>query len=300
MNWNGKKMQTSKTAVALGFFDGVHIGHMSLINKIKELETEGLKSCVYTFDKHPSEIFGSGVKFICSFEDKIKLLEAAGINSVYVQKTDKQFLSVLPEEFVKTVLIDKLNAAHVVAGENFTFGKNKSGNADVLKKLCGENGIKCTIMPCKKIGKTVVSSSEIRKLIADGNIIKANEFLGRKYGYSGMVKPGTHIGEKLGFPTANITPDERNVLPPNGVYASVAEVDGKTYKAITNIGIAPTFDKTKKLIETNILDFDSDIYDKEISIFLTDMIRAEKKFASADELSAQIEKDIEKRRCLDE
>ena len=293
-------MQTSKTAVALGFFDGVHIGHMSLINKIKELETEGLKSCVYTFDKHPSEIFGKGVAFICSFEDKIRLLEKTGVNSVYVQETDAHFLSLSPEEFVKNVLIEKLNAMHVVAGENFTFGKNKSGSADVLKKLCAENGIKCTIMPCKTIGKTIVSSSEIRKMIADGNIRSANEFLGRKYGYCGIVKPGTQIGIKLGFPTANITPDERNVMPPNGVYASLAEVDGKTYKAITNIGIAPTFDKTKKLIETNILDFDSDIYNKEICIFLTDMIRPEKKFASADELAKQIEKDIEKRRCLDE
>jgi len=293
-------MQTSKTAVALGFFDGVHIGHMSLINKIKELETECLKSCVYTFDKHPSEIFGKGVKFICSFEEKVSLLEETGVTSVYVQKTDAAFLALSPEEFMQQVLIDKLNAAHVVAGENFTFGKNKSGNADVLKKLCAEAGIKCTIMPCKKIGETVVSSSEIRKMIADGNIRKANEFLGRKYGYSGTVKPGTHIGVKLGYPTANITPDERNVLPPNGVYASLAEIDGKTYKAITNIGIAPTFDKTKKLIETNILDFESDIYNKEIFVFLTDMIRQEKKFASADELCEQIEKDIEKRRCLDE
>lgn len=293
-------MQTSKTAVALGFFDGVHIGHMSLINKIKDLETEGLKSCVYTFDKHPSEIFGQGVELICSFEDKIRLLEETGVNSVYVQKTDKQFLSLSPEEFVKTVLIEELDAAHVVAGENFTFGKNKSGNAEVLKKLCAEEGIKCTIMPCKKIGETVVSSTEIRKMIASGNIRSANEFLGRKYGYSGVVKPGTHIGVKLGFPTANITPDEKNIIPPNGVYASAAVVDGSTYKAITNIGIAPTFDKTKKLIETNILDFEGDIYNKEIYIFLTDMIRTEKKFASADELSAQIEKDIEKRRCLDE
>ncbi len=300
MNWNGKKMQTSKTAVALGFFDGVHIGHMSLINRIKELEVEGLKSCVYTFDKHPSEIFGHGVELICSFEDKIRLLETTGVSSVYVQKTDKYFLSLSPEEFVKNVLIDKLNAAHVVAGENFTFGKNKSGTADVLKKLCAEKGIECSIMPCKKIGETVVSSSETRKMIAAGNIRTANEFLGRKYGYSGVVKPGTQIGVKIGFPTANITPDERNVMPPNGVYASEAVVDGKTYKAITNIGIAPTFDKTKKLIETNILDFDSDIYNKEICIFLADMIRPEKKFASAEDLSKQIEKDIEKRRCLDE
>lgn len=300
MNWNGKKMQTYKTAVALGFFDGVHIGHMSLINRIKELEAEGLKSCVYTFDKHPSEIFGRGVALICSFEEKIRLLEAAGVNTVYVQKTDEPFLSLSPEEFVKTVLIEKLSAAHVVAGENFTFGKNKSGNADMLKKLCAENGIKCTIMPCKMVGETVVSSTEIRKMIAEGNIRKANKFLGRKYGYSGTVKPGTHIGVKLGFPTANIVPGERNVMPPNGVYASQAVIDGKTYKAITNIGIAPTFDKTKKLIETNILDFDSDIYDKEICIYLTNMIRTEKKFASADELSGQIEKDIEKRRSFDE
>ncbi|MBR2472177.1 MAG: FAD synthetase family protein, partial [Clostridia bacterium] len=196
MNWNGKKMQTSKTAVALGFFDGVHIGHMSLINKIKELENEGLKSCVYTFDKHPSEIFGQGVELICSFEDKIKLLEETGVNLVYVQKADKLFLSLSPEEFVKKVLIDKLNAAHVVAGENFTFGKNKSGNADVLKKLCAENGIKCTIMPCKMVGDTIVSSTEIRKMIAEGNIRKANEFLGKNYGYRGLVKPGTHIGVK--------------------------------------------------------------------------------------------------------
>ncbi len=293
-------MQTSKTAVALGFFDGVHIGHMSLINRIKELETEDLKSCVYTFDKHPSEIFGQGVALICSFEDKIRLLEETGVNTVYVQKTDVHFLSLLPEEFVQKVLIEKLNATHVVAGENFTFGKNKSGNADVLKKLCAENGIECTIMPCKTIGETVVSSSEIRKLIASGKIQQVNEYLGRKYGYRGLVKPGTHIGVKLGFPTANIIPDEKNILPPNGVYASLAEVDGKTYKAITNIGIAPTFDKTKKLIETNILDFDGDIYDKDIYIYLIDMIRPEKKFASADELSVQIEKDIEKRRCLDE
>ena len=217
-----------------------------------------------------------------------------------MQKTDADFLSLSPEEFVEKVLINKLDAAHVVAGENFTFGKNKSGNADVLEKLCAENGIGCTIMPCKKIDDTVVSSSEIRKMIAEGNIRKANEFLGRKYGYCGTVKPGTQIGVKIGFPTANIIPDERNVLPPNGVYASLTEVDGTTYKAITNIGIAPTFDKTKMLIETNILDFDGDIYNKEICIFLTEMIRTEKKFASAEELSRQIEKDIEKRRCLDE
>ncbi len=300
MNWNGKKMQTSKTAVALGFFDGVHIGHMSLINKIKELEADGLKSCVYTFDKHPSKIFGTRMPLILSFEDKIKELKETGVNAVYVQETDKEFLSLSPEEFVQKVLIEKLSAAHVVAGENFTFGKNKSGNAEMLKKLCAENDIECTIMPYKTIGETVVSSTEIRKMITEGDIRSANEYLGRRYGYSGVVKPGTQIGVKLGYPTANITPDENIILTPNGVYASLAVIDGKTYKAITNIGIAPTFDKTKMLIETNILDFDGDIYNKEIRIFLVDMIRQEQKFASSDELSLQIAKDIEKRRNLDE
>jgi len=292
-----------KRAVALGFFDGVHIGHGALLEKTCAVAEEyALSPCVMTYKNHPSEILlGKSVPLINTPDERCHLISSLyGITDIVMKDFTKEYAALSCEEFFENILIGELDAAHVVAGENFTFGKNKSGNADVLKKLCAEAGIKCTIMPCKKIGETVVSSSEIRKMIADGNIRKANEFLGRKYGYSGTVKPGTHIGVKLGYPTANITPDERNVLPPNGVYASLAEIDGKTYKAITNIGIAPTFDKTKKLIETNILDFESDIYNKEIFVFLTDMIRQEKKFASADELCEQIEKDIEKRRCLDE
>lgn len=286
------------TSVALGFFDGVHLGHASLINKAKELAQGDIKSVVYTFDSHPSSFFGSTVPMITPGEERISILKSFDTDFLYLQKIDRDFLSISPQDFVTEILIKKLGAVHIISGENYTFGKDKSGNPELMKKICDTHGITYTVVPFCTDENDIISSSLIRSLLNEGNVRRANKLLGRPFAISGEVIHCRNIGHTLGFPTANILPKKDALLPLSGVYATDAIVDGKTYASITNVGSAPTFGEKKMIIETHILDFDEDIYSKNIKVEFINLLRPQQKFSSPDELVNQLKKDCETRRKL--
>lgn len=289
---------SSPTAIALGFFDGVHLGHASLINKAKELAVGDIKSVVYTFDSHPSAFFDKSVPMITPAEDRIDILKSFNTDFVYLQKIDREFLSISPEDFVKKILIKNLGAVHIISGENYTFGKNKSGTPELMKKICDEQGIKYTIVPFCTDNGDIISSSLVRSLLSEGDIGRANRILGRPFSMSGEVVHCRNVGHKLGFPTANILPRADAQLPLAGVYATDTIINGKKYKSITNVGSAPTFSENKIIIETHILDFNKDIYSENIKVEFLKLIRPQQKFDSAENLIDQLKKDCITRRSL--
>ena len=288
----------SPTSVALGFFDGVHLGHTALINKAKESASGDIKSVIYTLDTHPSALLGHPVPMITPTEERLSILKSLNADYIYLQKTDRDFLSISPEDFVEKILVERLNAAHVFSGENYTFGKNKSGNPELLKKLCEKAGINYTIVPFSKEGEQIISSSLIRTKLSEGKISDSNKMLGRSFSLSGTVIHCRNVGHTLGFPTANILPPENINLPMSGVYATNTIIDGKTFPSITNVGSAPTFGESKTIIETHILDFKKDIYSKNIRIEFINLLRHQKKFSSPDLLADQLKKDTDARRKI--
>ncbi|MFA7637078.1 MAG: bifunctional riboflavin kinase/FAD synthetase [Monoglobales bacterium] len=288
----------SPTSVALGFFDGVHLGHAALIKKTKEFAKGEIKSVIYTLDKHPSSFFGENLKMITPLDERIELLETFCTDYIYLQKTDRDFLNMTPEEFVDEILVKKLGASYVVSGENYTFGKNKSGSSALLKKLCNKRGINYSVVPYSKDGRNIISSTLIRRLLSKGDIPAANRMLGRNFSISGKVIRCRQVGSTLGFPTANILPQENAQLPMSGVYATSTTVWGKSYSSITNVGTAPTFNEDNLIIESHILDFEKDIYSQNITIEFISLIRPQKKFPGPDELVCQLKKDTEARRKI--
>ncbi len=289
----------SPTSVALGFFDGVHLGHKEIIIDAKKYaENFGLKSLIYTLDTHPSALLGNPTPMISPGDSRLHLLEDFQTDYIYLQKTDKDFLNISPEDFVDKILIGQLGATHIVSGENYTFGKNKSGNSDLLKKLCTEKGMKYTIVPYSKDGDDIISSSLIRKKLESGDISSVNRMLGRRYSISGKVIRCREVGTTLGFPTANILPAENAQLPLSGVYATNTLLDGDVYPSITNVGPAPTFSENKLIIETHILDFNKDIYSKEITVEFLSLIRTQHRFDCKEDLIEQLKKDRDIRRKI--
>ena len=289
----------NNTSVAIGNFDGVHIAHKALIEKA-DREKEGLKSVIYTFSPHPKKIFG--MDFSCIQNDEEKNSELMKLNSDYlfVKDATKEFFSKSPEEFVREELVEKLGAKKVFVGYDFKFGKNSEGDSILLSKLGEKYGFSVTILPELRISYEAVKSSLIRKCIKEGDFEKTALFLGRHHSYEGEVMHCKGLGKSLGFPTANIFPDKDKVLPPFGVYAAKAEVNGKEYGAVVNVGVNPTVENgVIPKMEVNILDFNEDIYGKRIKISFYKIIRTEKKFANTDELKSQIEKDVKNaKKCL--
>lgn len=289
---------TFPTVIALGFFDGVHKGHSSIINTAKELAGENTKSLIYTLDTHPSLLFGSPVPMITSQDERMDLLKSYSTDYIFLQKTDRDFLNLPPETFIKDILINKLRATHIISGENYTFGRNKSGSSKLLKKICEEKHINYTIVPFSTHNDNIISSTLIRQNILSGNVNDAAKMLGRPFSIYGKVVRCRNVGKTLGFPTANIIPDTNLVLPKEGVYATNTVIDKTSYKSITNVGKAPTFNENKVVIETFILDFTGDIYSENIKVEFIDYLRGQVKFDSPEKLSEQLSNDVLIRRKI--
>lgn len=282
------------TAVCIGNFDGVHRAHRKLIERTVS-ESEGLKSLVYTFLPHPAEVFGKEHLKITAEDEKDALIEKNGADILYKEHCDIAFLSKSPEEYAKEVLKNQLGAKKVFVGYDFTFGKNSSGTAEDLKLLGEKYGFSVTVLPrlCTEQGEAVKSSA-VREYIARGDFYSANEMLGRAHSYSGIVMHCKMLGRKLGFPTANIIPQKGLVLPPFGVYASLAKIGDRSYPSVSNVGINPTVEQGNiPKIETYIMDFNEDIYGEGIKIEFFGMIRKEQKFKSLTSLKNQIRSDKE-------
>lgn len=281
------------TYIALGSFDGLHLGHMSLINKTVELAKENnAKSMICTFKNHPLSVINKEIcpKLIMDNETKVNLLEKTGINIVNLVNFDKDFMKITPEEFIKN-MVNLYNAKGIVVGFNYRFGYKNLGDVEMIKSYSNILGYKLYVCEAITINNEVVSSSKIRHLIDEGNIIKANELLGRPHTTIGKVIKGKQLGRTIGFPTVNLNYDKKYILPKGGVYYTIVEYENHFYKAITNIGYNPTVEGGKLSVETHILNFDKQIYGEVVKIHFINRIRDEVKFKNIDELKQQLLKD---------
>jgi riboflavin kinase/FMN adenylyltransferase len=294
--YHNNGQETSPTVIALGYFDGIHLGHQKLIKTTKKIAVGmNIKSAVYTFKTHPLSILSPEKvpKLLFSNNKKIKIFKSLGIDYLIFPDFTRELMITTPEEFVKNILVDKFDVKHVVIGFNYRFGYKELGTPDILIKLGKKYGFDVTIIEPVKVKDTTISSTNIRKLIQAGDMQTAKVFLGSYYSISGKVVQGKGLGKKLSMPTANIEIDKTIALPKNGVYKTIVQYDNKKYRAVTNIGSNPTFINHPYTIESYILNFNKEIYDEEIEIFFIERIRAEKKFNSLDDLVSQVQKDIE-------
>lgn len=289
------------TAVALGSFDGLHRGHMALLEGLKHAAKQrGIATCVYTFDKHPSCFKSdSPVPLLTPLPLKLDLLEQAGIDYCFVEHVSADYFNLSPNTFVQQILRDKCGAEFAAAGFNYRFGKGRSGTPELLQSLCRDVGIDCFIQPPILENGGAISSTRVRTLVAEGNLLAATNLLGRHFEIYGLVAHGYQRGRALlGFPTANLYPSPTLQLPPNGVYFTYATIDGVRYPSVTNVGRVPTFGGKQVSVEAHLLDFDGDLYGRQMKVELVQNIRFEQKFDSADALRCQIQSDIQATRKL--
>lgn len=297
---------THKTSVALGNFDGIHIGHREIFRAALDAAREiGLKSLCFTFSNHPFNFIlrredsdPDAVKLICTEEEKIALIEDMGFDILVNVPFDEHIMKMQAHDFFNDIVKDRLNAGYVSVGFNFTYGARATGRPDTLRSECEASGIGVSIHDAVTVDGEVVSSTLIREMIATGNMEMTAKLLGRPYSFTGMVKHGRRLGSRMGIPTINIPAPDRQMLPPNGVYFSRILIDGTAYISVSNIGVNPTVndDSRRKTIETNIFDFDDDAYGKEVTVYFDHFSRGERKFRNQEELFAQIARDCENAR----
>ncbi len=282
------------SAIALGNFDGVHIGHQELINIVKNKANEyNLKASMLVFENHTKSIvFGNGPRLINNNEQKNQILSSLGIEILYTMKFDEGVMTLSPNDFFNKILLEKLKSKVIVVGPDYKFGYKASGNVEMLRKLCLENNVELVIADHVYYKGEVVSSTTIRNLLSDGKIEEANMLLGRDYSIMGQVVNGKGLGKKLGVPTANIYPKGDYALPKRGIYRTYTKVLDEFYDSATNIGYNPTFDEYDLKIENHIIDYDNSIYGENIEIFFKEFIRAEIKFNNVEDLIARMKEDI--------
>lgn len=282
-----------ESVVTIGNFDGIHNGHRVLIeNTINYAKKYNIKSVVFTFSNHPINYFKpNSIKNILTNEEKLNLFKNMGVDIVLNIRFDDYMTNIEPYFFIRDILYKKLNAKKIIIGYDFRFGKNKQGSSNTLLELSKEFGFLVDIVDEIEIDKKRVSSTYIRTLIEDGKVDKIKKYLGRNYFLSGEVIHARKLGRTIGFPTANIKIQEDILIPKRGIYATKVYIDKSIYFGATNIGYNPTVNGDKLSIETNILNFDEDIYTKIIKVEFIERIRDEKKFNSIDELKEQLKKD---------
>lgn len=280
--------ETFEYVVAMGTFDGIHKGHSSVLKKA--LEYKNCKKAVITFAEPPKKVLlKKDIPLIISIEQKTEILKLFGFDEIiYLNFNAVKDLS--PTEFL-CLIFEEFPIKAVCVGYNYRFGKNGEGTAETLRDFCKSEGAECFIAPKQTVNGETVSSSKIREYLQNGNIKKANLMLGHYFSFKANVTNGDKRGRTLGFPTVNQVLPKETVVVKLGVYASYVTVNGKSYKAITNIGTRPTFNKSEILSETNILNFSQDIYGKSVTVELVDYLRNEIRFSSKEELINQINKD---------
>jgi riboflavin kinase / FMN adenylyltransferase len=284
----------TNTVLTLGNFDGLHLGHQELIKMVmKRARKTGAVSMVVTFRPHPLKILAPEKcpPLISIYEEKIALFEKLGLDVLVKIPFTLDFASMSPEDFTKKILCDLLGAKEIFVGYNYRFGKGRTGNVRTLKRLGKQCGFVVREVEQVSFDGEVISSTKIRKLLAEGSVEHAARLLGRDYAVTGIVVKGDGRGKGLGFPTANIAP-KHSIIPANGVYAVRFFVREKFYDGIANIGLRPTFDENRLTIEVHVLDFNEDIYGEEISLYFVGRIREERKFKGPDDLVRQIASDI--------
>jgi len=292
------KIRINKPVATIGIFDGVHLAHQAIIAKLRQTAADmNGEATLITLWPHPRVVLqkdAEKLQFLNTQEEKISRLKKAGVDNLIIIPFNREFANTGFNDFVRSILVDRIGIIHLVVGFDHQFGRGRNGNYEKLLKLSDELGFGLSQQESVIMDNEKVSSSSIRDYINEGDIIKANRFLGYNYRVSGTVVGGNRKGRELGFPTANIlVPDNLKLVPLEGVYAVFARVDGTNYMAMMNIGCRPTFHEEceKSILEVHLLDYIGDLYDKEIEIEFIQRIRDEKKFENEQTLRAQIEDD---------
>jgi riboflavin kinase / FMN adenylyltransferase len=297
------KEKHSPSGVAIGNFDGVHLGHQSLIRTLVEkAKEENLVPSVLTFYPHPVEVLNPAKKVerITTTSEKLELLEALGVETVVVAPFDSNVARLSPEEFFAKYLLDSFQARRVHVGSGFQFGKDRAGDVSALEKLAAKVGCKVSVEPPFEMAGERVSSSGIREHVRNGLVKEARIRLGRPYTVSGSVKKGDQRGRQLGYPTANLDFPAEKLFPKNGVYVTIVDWQRQRFSSVCNVGVRPTFHgaEAQRVIEVHILDFQQRLYDEVLKVEFLDRLRDEKKFGSLEELKEQIARDVERARCI--
>ena len=283
------------TVLTIGTFDGIHEGHKVLFKKLKQYSSDNnLRNLVVTFYPHPRMVVSDfKIKLVTTLDEKSELISQLGIENLLVLEFSKEFSEQSSEEFITKVICDKIGVKHIIIGHDHRFGKDRSGNNNELIELGSKNNFTVECVGPVKSDEEIISSTKIRNAILDGNIEKANKFLGRNYCLHGTVVKGVSRGRILGFPTANIEVENKNkLIPKNGVYVVKALVECEVVYGVMNVGLRPTFaDTLSVVIEVHLFDFNKDVYGKTVKIDLLKRIRDEKRFNNKEELIYQIGKD---------
>jgi riboflavin kinase / FMN adenylyltransferase len=283
--------------VALGNFDGVHLGHQAVVRRaVEEGSRRGAKVVAATFDPHPRAVLapGSEPRLLTTLEMRREELLGHGVDEVWAIRFDEALSRKSPEEFVRDVLVGEIGAAAVVVGENFRFGHRAAGDFRELERLMRGFGGEAYAVPVRSEGgEAPISSTRIRRLVGEGEVAEAARLLGRPYVLRGDVVVGDKRGRTIGFPTANVVADPALVVPARGVYAGFVRVGKDTYAACTNIGVAPTFERRESRVEVYLLGFEGDLYGREVDVSFLERIREEKRFSGVEELKTQISRDVE-------
>jgi riboflavin kinase/FMN adenylyltransferase len=286
----------TETLVTIGVFDGVHAGHRYLLEKLRQRAAErNLLSGVVTFNPHPQSVLHphNQLPRLSSLEDRVRVLEELGVNIVAVLTFTPEVAQLSARQFM--ALIEKqLRISGIIVGPDFALGQRREGNIDLLRALGREMKFSVEVVPPFRIDGEIVSSTLIRQALAQGDMRRVERLMGRHFYLRGKVITSDKRGRVLGFPTANldIPLTSGQALPGNGIYATIAQVDGKQFPSATNIGIRPTFGEGERMVETHLLDYKGDLYDKEMRVEFVQKVRDEQRFPSPEELKRQIEKDI--------
>ncbi|MBE5970437.1 MAG: bifunctional riboflavin kinase/FAD synthetase [Lachnospiraceae bacterium] len=306
---NSKDFKFENTIVTFGKFDGFHAGHQKILEMMKSYKKEGMKTVIFSFSKQPKEVLNGKEEYtILSNEEKHLLHEKTGVDVLIEYPFDKKFAQMNAKNFVEKVIFGQLKAKYIICGEDFHFGKNRSGDVNFLKEMGKEYGFEVVALEKEKYENIAISSSRIRESLAKGDFETVNNLLGYTYFMAGKVIHGKQLGRKLGFPTMNLEPDKGKLIPPDGVYITKGWLGDKCYESITNIGtkgkilndgrVYSEEEAKQKVVETFLLDANKDVYGETVKIEFYHFLRPEKAFSSADELIAEVNKNIEETRVF--
>lgn len=293
--WKSWETPDVATSLTIGVLDGVHLGHRALLSRLDP----SMRRTVLTFEPHPVEVLRPGTppRLLTTIPERTRLLGEAGVDLVGVLDLTR-IKDLSPDEFVTRILVGKLGVGHVVVGEDFRFGRDRTGDVNLLARIGDRAGFALDVIGIVDSGGTPVSSSRIRSLIEDGEVSGASALMGSRFTVTSTVIDGDKRGRVIGFPTANLAPPERKVIPARGVYACFASVDGVRHHAAVNVGVRPTFGGEELLIEAYLLDFDADIYGNDLTVEFVQYLRPELTFPGVDPLIEQMSEDVATTRTI--
>ena len=287
--------QLQNSVVTLGKFDGLHTGHQMLLNHVLELKKQGYQSVMFTFSLHPYNLFSEReIKLIYTSEEKYYQLKKMGFDVLIAYPFTRETAALKPQDFIKNILVEQLDAKVIVVGTDYCFGKDRKGNVAMLKEYAPKYGYEVYTYEKFSYKEQVVSSTRVRDELAKGDMEEVEKLLGRPFSVRGEVVHGRRLGRTFGMPTINIQPPEEKLLPPNGVYASTMMIDGVKRYGVTNIGLTPTVGaEPRPGVETYIMDFSGDLYGKKVEVNLHTYMRTEMKFDTIEDLKEQMRLDME-------